>query len=77
MAVTPKEAYINEKEIIELKDAKGRISGKVISAYPPGLPIVVPGEEISENILNYIYDLKEKREICKVLLMLNVTILKF
>jgi len=61
MAVTPKEAYINEKEIIELKDAKGRISGKVISAYPPGLPIVVPGEEISENILNYIYDLKEKK----------------
>jgi len=61
MAVTPKEAYINEKEIIELKDAKGRISGKVISAYPPGLPIIVPGEEISENILNYIYDLKEKK----------------
>lgn len=61
MAVTPKEAYINEKEIIELKDAKGRISGKVISAYPPGLPIVVPGEEISENILYYIYDLKEKK----------------
>ncbi|HQJ56097.1 MAG TPA: aminotransferase class V-fold PLP-dependent enzyme [Caldisericia bacterium] len=61
MAVTPKEAYINEKEIIELKDAKGRISGKVISAYPPGLPIVVPGEKISENILNYIYDLKEKK----------------
>jgi len=61
MAVTPKEAYINEKEIIEFKDAKGRISGKVISAYPPGLPIVVPGEEISENILNYIYDLKEKK----------------
>jgi len=61
MAVTPKEAYINEKEIIELKDAKGRISGKVISAYPPGLPIIVPGEEISENILNYIYYLKEKK----------------
>ncbi len=61
MAVTPKEAYVNEKEIVELKNAKGRISGKVISAYPPGLPIVVPGEEISENILNYIYDLKEKK----------------
>ncbi len=61
MAATPKEAYINEKEIIEFKDAKGRISGKVISAYPPGLPIVVPGEKISENILNYIYDLKEKK----------------
>ena len=61
MLATPKEAYINDKEIIELKNAKNRISGKVISAYPPGLPILVPGEKISENILNYIFDLKEKR----------------
>ncbi|MGQ9845645.1 MAG: aminotransferase class I/II-fold pyridoxal phosphate-dependent enzyme [Caldisericia bacterium] len=61
MLTTPKEAFINEKEIVELKNAKNRISGKVISAYPPGLPIVVPGEKISEKIINYIYDLKEKK----------------
>lgn len=60
MAATPKEAYVSEKEIIELKDAKGRVSGKVISAYPPGLPILVPGEKISESILNYLFDLKKK-----------------
>ncbi|MGB9878943.1 MAG: arginine decarboxylase, partial [Candidatus Pelagibacter ubique] len=50
-----------DKEIINIKNAKNRISGKVISAYPPGLPILVPGERISENILNYIFDLKEKK----------------
>jgi lysine decarboxylase len=60
MKATPKEAFLREKEIIELKNAKDRISGKVISAYPPGLPILVPGEKISENILNYILDLKSK-----------------
>ncbi len=61
MVATPKEAYIKDKEIINIKNAKNRISGKVISAYPPGLPILVPGERISENILNYIFDLKEKK----------------
>ena len=60
IAATPKEAYLREKEIIELKNAKGRISGKIVSAYPPGLPILVPGEIITENILNYLFDLKNK-----------------
>ncbi len=60
MVATPKEAFLREKEVIELINAKGRISGKIVSAYPPGLPILVPGEKISENILNYILDLKNK-----------------
>lgn len=60
IAATPKEAFLREKEVIELKEAKGRISGKIVSAYPPGLPILVPGEVITENILNYILDLKNK-----------------
>ena len=36
-------------EDIDLKQAKGFISTDYISLYPPGIPILVPGEEISQE----------------------------
>lgn len=38
----------------------GEISGESIMAYPPGIPIIVPGEQITEEILEYIFVLKEE-----------------
>ena len=43
------EARKGETKIISVKDAKGRISAEYIWAYPPGIPLVVPGEELSEE----------------------------
>lgn len=34
-----------------LKDAKGRLSAEYIWAYPPGIPLVIPGEELTEELL--------------------------
>ena len=47
-------------ENIKLSDAVGRISGKYVMIYPPGVPILVPGEKILketvENISQYLYN---------------------
>jgi len=58
--LTPREAYFSEKEIVPLSMANGRISGESIMAYPPGIPIVSPGERITNHILDVLNDLKKK-----------------
>jgi len=52
--VSPRLAYYSSKRIIPLDEAVGEISGESIMAYPPGIPIVVPGEKITKEIVEYI-----------------------
>ena len=49
------EAWDKESEEILLKDAKGKISGDFINLYPPGIPLIVPGEEFSEELIREIF----------------------
>ena len=48
------EAYYSNKEEVDLVDSIGRISSSFITPYPPGVPVVCPGELITEKILDYI-----------------------
>ena len=48
------EAYHKDNELIELKEAIGRISAVGVIPYPPGIPLVVAGEEISREIYEHI-----------------------
>lgn len=44
---------------IKLIDSIGEISSQFITQYPPGIPIIVPGEEITKEVINYITKMKE------------------
>lgn len=57
---TPKKAFYAKSKSMNLQKAKGRISAEFIMAYPPGIPIVAPGEMITEQVLEYINYAKEK-----------------
>lgn len=58
------EAYYSEREIIDIEDSIGRISAGFIIPYPPGIPLIVPGEKITLRIYDYIqYALENKLEI--------------
>jgi len=46
-----RDAYEEQYDRIELEMAKGKISTEFISLYPPGVPILAPGEIITENII--------------------------
>ncbi|QGH34382.1 aminotransferase class I/II-fold pyridoxal phosphate-dependent enzyme [Gracilibacillus salitolerans] len=54
LAVSPRDAFYAEYEVIPLQESAGRISAESIMVYPPGIPIFIPGEIISEENLDYI-----------------------
>lgn len=58
--VSPRDAFYAGKKIVKLEDAEGQISGESIMAYPPGIPIVTPGERISSEIIDYIRFIKNQ-----------------
>ena len=48
------EAWEKEQEAIRLKEAQGRLAGEFLNLYPPGTPILVPGERITEEIIAFL-----------------------
>lgn len=50
-AMTPREAFFARKRSIPLGDAAGRVSGETITFYPPGIPLVWPGETIDGEVV--------------------------
>ena len=54
----PRESFFSEKTRMLIKESIGFISGEFIMAYPPGIPIICPGERITEEIIDYVEDLK-------------------
>jgi arginine/lysine/ornithine decarboxylase len=58
--VSPQEAFYAAKESVALTAALGRVSSEFVMCYPPGIPVVAPGELITPQILEYIRYAKEK-----------------
>ncbi|MGN0329120.1 MAG: aminotransferase class I/II-fold pyridoxal phosphate-dependent enzyme [Lachnospira sp.] len=57
---SPQDAFYAKKKSVPIKDTKGMISGEFVMCYPPGIPILAPGEMITEEIIEYIIYVKEK-----------------
>ena len=51
---TPRKAYISPKEKILPEESIGRVSAEVIAICPPGIPVLVPGERITEEHLPFL-----------------------
>lgn len=60
VAVSPQEAFYAEKESLPIMETEGRICSEFVMCYPPGIPILAPGERITRDILEYIRYAKEK-----------------
>ncbi|WIF95928.1 aminotransferase class I/II-fold pyridoxal phosphate-dependent enzyme [Caminicella sporogenes] len=58
MKIIPREAVYMEKESIPFTESKGKISGEYIIPYPPGIPLICPGEIITEEVIEYVKVLK-------------------
>ena len=54
LALSPREAFYSETEVVKLEESAGRIISEFIMVYPPGIPILLPGEVITEENLKYI-----------------------
>ncbi len=60
VVVSPQEAFYAEKEALPIEKSAGRICAEGVMCYPPGIPILAPGERITPEILEYIRYVKEK-----------------
>ena len=59
LALTPYEAYNLRKDSVLLEESIGNIAGEYVYLYPPGIPLVVPGEEITKEIIEKIKEYKQ------------------
>ena len=60
VAATPQKAFYAEKELVPIRETAGRICGEFVMCYPPGIPILAPGEMITKEIIDYTLFAKEK-----------------
>lgn len=54
LSLSPRDAFYADTEIIPFKESAGRIIAEFIMVYPPGIPILLPGEVISQENIDYI-----------------------
>ena len=60
VAVSPQEAFYADKISLPIEKTAGRICSEFVMCYPPGIPILAPGEMITPQILDYIKYAKDK-----------------
>lgn len=49
VAMSPQEAFYGEKESLPIRETAGRVCSEFVMCYPPGIPILTPGEQITEG----------------------------
>ena len=60
VVASPQQAFYSEKEKLPLRQTAGRICSEFVMCYPPGIPILAPGEVITPEIIDYIEFAKAK-----------------
>jgi arginine/lysine/ornithine decarboxylase len=53
-AMTPRDAFFAQVEQVPVAEAVGRIAAEMVSPYPPGVPVLAPGERISQEAVDYL-----------------------
>ncbi|MBB6729538.1 aminotransferase class I/II-fold pyridoxal phosphate-dependent enzyme [Cohnella zeiphila] len=56
LSLSPRDAFYGETESVPLTESAGRIIAEFIYVYPPGIPILLPGEIISQENIDYIVE---------------------
>ncbi|MPN10639.1 Arginine decarboxylase [bioreactor metagenome] len=60
MVMLPHEAFLRKKILLPIELAENKICGKAIVPYPPGIPLIMPGEKINQEIIEVIKYYEEK-----------------
>ena len=60
LVLSPQEAFYSERKSLTLDESVGQVCGEFVMCYPPGVPILAPGERITREIVDYIQFAKER-----------------
>ncbi|XP_038695003.1 arginine decarboxylase-like isoform X2 [Tripterygium wilfordii] len=63
MAMSPREAFFAKKKRVSIGESLGEICGELICPYPPGIPVMIPGEIITERALNYLLQVRHNGDV--------------
>jgi lysine decarboxylase len=55
VVLSPRKAFQSAKKKVKLSESLNLISGEMVAVYPPGIPCLLPGESITEEVLDYLY----------------------
>lgn len=61
LALTPRQAFFREHKPVPFDKAAGYTAGESISFYPPGIPLIMPGERITRQLIEYCRAMQEKK----------------
>ncbi len=67
MALAPREALFAPREAVPLASSEDRIAAEQIAPYPPGVPVVAPGEVITKKTLAYLKQIGYNSELVSVI----------
>ena len=56
-ALSPRETFYAAREFVPLMQATGRIAAEEITFYPPGIPVIIPGERITKEAVGYLLEM--------------------
>ena len=60
VVATPQEAFYAEKKSVPIGESEGLVCSEFVMCYPPGIPVIAPGERITRDVLDYIAYAKDK-----------------
>lgn len=52
LVLTPRAAHMGEQERVSIARAAGRVSSEILAPYPPGIPLVLPGERFTAPVID-------------------------
>jgi arginine/lysine/ornithine decarboxylase len=58
MSISPREAFFANSEVIPIAETQERICAEIICPYPPGIPVLMPGEIITKSALEYLQEIQ-------------------
>lgn len=58
VVLSPRQAVLAETERVPLEEAEGRVASEIVTVYPPGIPLVWPGERLTPAVLRVLRDLR-------------------
>ncbi len=64
--ISPRQAFFAAKEVLPLSATVGKISAELVCPYPPGIPVLMPGERITREALAYLEQVLKSRSLVNI-----------
>ncbi|MEK7851308.1 MAG: lysine decarboxylase, partial [Deltaproteobacteria bacterium] len=59
MSMTPRDAFFKKCRDVRIEESAGEVSSEIVTVYPPGIPILIPGEAITPEIRDYLIQISK------------------